>query len=270
MKYRRREAQRLALGAAGAVALAGSTRVGTLGAPAHAAAPRTPNILPTVAPADAFGINEAFRAMSFGAVSGAGWTRYTVQWFNVQPAPDELNRHYFYDHQGRSLLEMQVAAGMKVAAVVIGTPEWAAAVPGLKTGTSVPRGLNEPVFVDDPEGSGELVANPDNPWGAFMHWLAREYAGLLDTFVIWNEVEIPATGSNALYNTWAGTAAEYYRLLAVAHEAVLAANPSAKTSPRRTPTSRTRRRGGDSGCRGWTHSAPLSARMGRTSSMPLR
>lgn len=171
--------------------------------------------------------------MSFGALSGAGWTRYTVQWFNVQPEPDVRNVHYFRDGQGRSILEAQVAAGMKVAAVVIGTPEWAAAVPELKTGTSVPRGLDEPVFVDDPEGASERVPNPENPWGHFMYWLAREFAGLLDVFVVWNEVEIPATGSNALYNTWAGTAAEYYRLLAVAHEAVTTANPAANvvTSP---------------------------------------
>ena len=193
----------------------------------------SPATLPAVAPAEAFGVNEAFRAINLGSLTGAGWTRWTVQWFNVQPEPGDLNAHYFRDHLGQSILEAQVAAGMKVAGVVIGTPEWAASVPDLKTGTAVPWGLYEPVFVDDPEGSGELVPNPDNPWGHFMYRLALQYAGLLDVFEIWNEVEIPATGSNQLYNTWAGTPAEYYRLLAVANEAAKAANAAAKivTSP---------------------------------------
>src|SRR5687768_5513842 len=211
--YRRRTPQRLALGAAGVAGVAALPLAGWSAGVAGAASERAVVPLAGVAPAEVFGLNEAFRAMSLGAISGAGWMRYTVQWFNVQPAPDELNKHYFFDHLGRSVLEGVVAAGMKVAGVVIGTPEWAAAVPDLKTGTSVPRGLYEPALVEDPEGSGELVPNPENPWASFMYWLAREHAGLMDTFVIWNEVEIPATGSNALYNTWAGTAEEYYRLL---------------------------------------------------------
>jgi hypothetical protein len=110
---------------------------------------------------------------------------------------------------------------MKVAAMVLGTPEWAAETPGLKTGTSVPRGLYEPVFLGD-------QPNPDNTWGAFMYHLAATYRGLMDVFEIWNEVEIPASGSNALYNTWAGTAADYYQLLKVAAEAARAANPQVR------------------------------------------
>ncbi|HEU5315162.1 MAG TPA: hypothetical protein VFX49_03575 [Chloroflexota bacterium] len=207
------------------------------GAGASAAlAPRGAGIASAAAPArlsaqgvergDNIGVNEAFKAMAFGTASGAGWTRYTVQWFNVQPQPGPLNEHYFRDNQGRSILEAQVNAGVKVAAMVLGTPEWAAAVPGLKTGTSVPRGLYTDAMVGD-------QPNPENPWAVFMFNLAKSYAGLMDVFEIWNEVEIPTGGSNAVYNTWAGSAADYYRLLAVASEAVKAVNPFAKivTSP---------------------------------------
>lgn len=172
------------------------------------------------------GINEAFKALPFGTASGAGWTRWTVQWFNVQPNPSEFNTFYFTDSAGKNTLDEQIAAGMKVAAMVLGTPEWAAETPGIKTGTSVPKGLNEPVFVNG-------AINPQNTWGAFMFKLAAEYAGRMDVFEIWNEVEIPTTGSNAVYNTWAGSAAQYYDLLRVASEAAKAANPTAKivTSP---------------------------------------
>lgn len=176
--------------------------------------------------ADNLGVNEAFKAMVFGDASGAGWTRWTVQWFNVQREPDEFNDFYFTNEKGRNILDMQVMSGMKVAAMVLGTPEWAAETPGLKYGTSVPRGLYEPVFEGD-------LPNPANTWGAFMFRLAQEYAGRMDVFEIWNEVEIPAVGPNAMYNTWAGTPADYYRLLEVASEAARKANPIARivTSP---------------------------------------
>ncbi len=176
--------------------------------------------------AGSLGVNEAFKAMSFGDSSGAGWTRWTVQWFNVQPEPGELNLFYFRDDKGESILERQLASGLKVSAIVLGTPEWAAQTPDLRSGTSVPRGLYEPVFIDD-------EINEENTWGYFMYLLALEFAGKMDVFEIWNEVEIPATGSNARYNTWAGTAEEYYQLVKVASEAAKAANADAKiiTSP---------------------------------------
>ncbi len=220
--FRRRDLHRLALGGGAAAALA--PRLGSL-APVARAEGAT-GALTMVPPASNMGVNEAFRAMKFGTASGAGWTRWTVQWFNVQPNPGDLNEHYFRDEKGQSILEAQINAGLKVAAMVLGTPEWAAATPGLKTGTSVPRGLYEPVFIGD-------QPNPENTWGAFMYALAKRYQGLMDVFEIWNEVEIPAEGSNAVYNTFAGTPADYYQLLAVASQAVKKANPNARivTSP---------------------------------------
>jgi len=171
-------------------------------------------------PAPRFGVNEAFKARRFALASGARWTRWTVQWFNVQPQPGPLNDNYFRDARGASILEEAVSSGLRVAAMILGTPEWAAEVPGLKTGTSVPRGLYEPVF----EGG---APNPANTWGSFIYQLAASYRGLLDVYEIWNEPEIPPYGSNALYHTWAGTPADYYRLLKVASEAARAANPNA-------------------------------------------
>src|SRR5207244_10329598 len=133
-------------------------------------------------------------------MSGAGWTRWTVQWFNVQPKPGDLNDAYFRDSKGQSILEAQIAAGLKVTAMVLGTPEWAAQTPGLKTGTSVPKGLDLPVMNGD-------KPNPDNSWGFFMYTLAKAYAGKMDIFYIWNEVEIPPVGSNAIYTTFSGSPA---------------------------------------------------------------
>ena len=204
--------------------VAGATAVATAALPVRVPVAGAANN--ATSGAQNLGVNEAFKAMAFGNGSGAGWTRWTVQWFNVQRDPDEFNTFYFTGSDGANILDAQVAAGMKVAAMVLGTPEWAAETPGLKPGTSVPRGLYEPVFIDD-------EPNPANTWGAFMYQLAKQYAGAMDVFEIWNEVEIPATGSNAVYNTWAGTVGDYYQLLAVASEAAKRANPVARivTSP---------------------------------------
>jgi hypothetical protein len=228
-RLRRRDLNTLALGA-GALAGVAPRLPGTLGSlgVAQAAPPDdvASAILTDVQVADRFGANEAFKAMKFGQMSGAGWTRWTVQWFNVQPKPGDLNDAYFRDNKGQSILEAQIAAGLKVTAMVLGTPEWAAQTPGLKTGTSVPKGLDQPVMLGD-------KPNPDNTWGFFMYTLAKAYAGKMDIFEIWNEVEIPPTGSNAIYNTFAGSPADYYQLLRVAATAAKAANPNAKivTSP---------------------------------------
>jgi hypothetical protein len=72
------------------------------------------------------------------------------------------------------------------------------------------------------------VDDPGNVWAAFVKDIVRRYAGRIDTWAIWNEVEIPATGSNAVYNTWAGTIEQYYRLLKVAWQAAHAVNPNAR------------------------------------------
>lgn len=215
----RRDFSRYTLGAGAALSMAGRAGIARASSPASALGS------PAVR-AESLGINEAFKARAFGNKTGAGWTRWTVQWFNVQQQPGDLNVHYFRDNRGQSILERQVNDGMKVAAMVLGTPEWAAEVPGLKTGTSVPRGLYAPTMVG-------MEPNPENPWAVFMFNLAKSYAGLMDVFEIWNEVEIPTGGSNAQYNTWAGTAEQYYQLVKVAAEAAKSANPNAKiiTSP---------------------------------------
>jgi len=222
----RRTFSRLVAGSGAAAALAPH-----VGGVAHASSPSAP-FGQEIVRADKFGVNEAFKAMKFGVRSGAGWTRWTVQWFNVQPsAPTSptnagLNDHYFRDNRGQSVLEAQINAGLKVAFMVLGTPEWAAETPGLKTGTSVPRGLYTPTMVGG-------APNPENPWAVFMFNLARSYGNLCEWFEIWNEVEIPTGGSNAVYNTWAGSAADYYQLVKVASEAAKSGHPNAKivTSP---------------------------------------
>ncbi|HXI18145.1 MAG TPA: hypothetical protein VNM48_17415, partial [Chloroflexota bacterium] len=106
---KRRDLTKIALSAVGVPALSGLPGIPGPALPhaalaasnaAPAPAPMRQATLPAVAPAEAFGVNEAFRAIHLGSLTGAGWTRWTVQWFNVQPEPGDRNEHYFRDHVG--------------------------------------------------------------------------------------------------------------------------------------------------------------------------
>ncbi len=165
---------------------------------------------------DSMGVNEAFKALGFGNKSGAGWTRWTVQWNNAEKQIGKIDPFYF-----GNTLDAQLKT-MNVAAMVINTPDHS----GPGGPKAVPAGLNEPTMLGG-------APNPANRFAEFMFNLAKQYAGKLETFEIWNEVEIPAEGDNARYNTWAGDANSYARLVKVAAQAAKSANPNARiiTSP---------------------------------------
>ena len=229
-----RALSRRALGAAG-LALAGGTacdfggssvsapaapsperRATGLPAPTPSAAPEPPPVIP---PGDGhFGVNEAFSAAAFAYQLGARWTRWIVEWSEVQRygegtfnSDDDQNTYNIDTEQ----LRQDVRHGYRVMAVLKSTPAWAQADPS-KAVRSVPKGLELPI--DDPA----------NAWATFVRWMVSRYAGRIDHWAIWNEVEIPATGPNAVYNTWAGTLEEYYRLLKVAWQVARQANPDAR------------------------------------------
>src|SRR5215211_5085156 len=65
---------------------------------------------------DQMGVNGADAALKFGARSGAAWSRFVVQWNNAEKTLGKIDPFYF----GR--LD-SVTAEMKVAAMVLGTPD---------------------------------------------------------------------------------------------------------------------------------------------------
>jgi hypothetical protein len=179
----------------------------------------TPEPEPVLPPGDThFGVNESFLASHFSHRLGARWTRWVVDWSEIQrEGPDDFNSDddkntYYIDTES---LRQEIRHGYRVMGVVRGTPSWAQVDPSSGV-RSVPRGLDLPV--DDPE----------NSWAQFMRWMVGRYAGRIDTWAIWNEVEIPPTGPNAMYNTWAGSLEEYYRLLKIAWQVVHTVNPKGR------------------------------------------
>src|SRR5688500_9450882 len=124
--------------------------------PAPTAAPEPEPLVPT---GDAhFGVNEGFNAAIHARQLGARWTRWIVEWSEVQrygPGTfnsDDDKNTYNIDAE---VLRQDIRHGFKVMAVLKSTPEWAQVDP-TKAVRSVPRGLD--LAIDD----------PNNAWATFV------------------------------------------------------------------------------------------------------
>ncbi len=149
-----------------------------------------------------FGIVQAFNDPERAVAAGVTWERMLVWWSHFQPDGPDM-----WDEQAwlpRETFEAQRAHGIKPVGIVIHTPPWAARNDG-DPAVSPPHNLELPF--DDPE----------NYWGQFMARLAGDYAGIVDTWIVWNEPEF----------CWTGTMVEYAQLQRVAYRAIKAANPEA-------------------------------------------
>ncbi len=183
---------------------------------AQAPAPAPPQ--PLRAPNDErLGVNESFYASNLAKKLGARWTRWTIEWEHLQRSgPRDFNDFYI----DQRILDREISNGFRVAGLIKNTPAWAARNPEFGP-KSPPRNLDQPVFL--PSGA----INVENYFGNVMYELARRYAGKIDVWMIWNEVDIPPVGPNAMYNTWMGSLQDYYQLLKVGYQAVKRANPNA-------------------------------------------
>jgi len=156
-----------------------------------------------------FGVVEAFAKPKDAAILGVGWERMVFWWKSLQPTgPDSWN-NFATGHD--QTINAELAAGRQIVGLLINTPAWAAAKPSARD-ASPPKGLYLPY--DD----------PNNYWGHFVGLIAKRYAGRINDWIIWNEVNIPS----GQFHTWAGSDADYARLVQVAYLAARAANPHAR------------------------------------------
>lgn len=151
-----------------------------------------------------FGVAQAYSDPAQASQLGVGWERITMFWSSLEPAPGVWNNFFTKDD---SVLLNEAKAGRVPVGVLVSTPRWARVSPS----SSVPRGL----FA--------AWNSPKNTWGNFVYHLARHYAGLIDTWVIGNEISI----ARGHFNTWNGTIAQFAQLVKVAYLAAHAANPNA-------------------------------------------
>jgi hypothetical protein len=157
-----------------------------------------------------FGLNEAWRAAEAADRAGAGWSRVLFWWSEMQKdGPGDLNL-FATDQDG--YIENETARGRQLVGAVLNTPPWASS-DGSRNG--VPHGLYLP------------YDHPENHWGQFMKLMAQHYRGKVDTWIIWNEVDI----AHGQWSTWNGSLEEYVQLQKVAYRAIKAGNPNATVLP---------------------------------------
>ena len=196
-----------------ALALLALVVAGPLAAPAPSVgASDTPRTAAPVARDPRFGLNETARnGMSDPAdTAGANFSRVTFWWSELQKhGPDEFD--LFATDQDRQINE-EVKRGRELAGLMLNTPGWASS-DGTRNG--VPKNLYLP------------WDHPDNYWGRFMRRTAEHYKGRVDSWIIWNEIDI-ASGQ---WNTWNGSLEDYIQLQKVAYRAIKAGNPRATVVP---------------------------------------
>ena len=156
-------------------------------------------------PDSRFGVIEAYDAPAAASALGAGWTRVTFRWKEIQPTGStDWNVVPISD----GALATELAAGRQVVGLLINTPDWAT---DWGKGPGVPQGLYLPV--DD----------PNNQWAVFVRAIVTRYAGRIDHWTIWNEPDIPGTQ----HMSWGGSIADFVQLLRVGYLAAKQANPNA-------------------------------------------
>jgi len=156
-----------------------------------------------------FGLNQAWEAPDAADRAGAGWSRIMFWWSAIQPnGPQDWN-DFATDHD--SYIDEEIARGRELVGVIINTPHWASAS---GSPNAVPANLY--TSWDDPK----------NSWGRFVQQLAAHYKGRIDSWIIWNEVDIP----DGQWRTWDGTVDDYAQLMRVAYPSIKAGNRQGKVA----------------------------------------
>jgi len=152
-----------------------------------------------------FGIIETYHAPADAAASGAGWTRVTFEWNQIQPTGPESWVEYPVSD---ATLDAERAAGREIIGLLVTAPGWAWAQFG---GKNVPAGLELPI--DD----------PGNLWATFVRQMVTRHRSHIRHWIIWNEPDIWGTD----FQSWGGSVEEFARLLEVAYRVAREANPNA-------------------------------------------
>ncbi|MGC9393374.1 MAG: glycosyl hydrolase [Anaerolineae bacterium] len=142
-----------------------------------------------------FGVVESYTAPRAANTLGAGWTRVTFEWNQIQPNnASEWNEHPV----SNAVLDAERAAGREIVGLIVATPGWAT---DHASGVGVPAGLRLP---ND---------HPDNTWATFIRKLMTHHAGRIQHWIIWNEPDIWETG----FQSWGGTVDDFVQLMRVTY-----------------------------------------------------
>lgn len=142
-------------------------------------------------PRHPFGIVEGYWRPEAAEELGVAWERITFDWSKIQPnGPGDYDLSFLHKEW--------LATDREIAGLIVNTPVWASDS-GLSSG--VPVGLYAP------------YDNPENQWAVFLRQLIPPLRdqGVHD-WIIWNTPDDSAF--------WAGTPADFYRLLKIAAQTI--------------------------------------------------
>lgn len=157
--------------------------------------------------------------------AGSRWDRVDFSWDRIEPVRGEYN---FEPHD--NLVANDADHGLNIVGVLGSTPEWAAAG-CMRTAEApvVPEGLPlygmRPLNVDDTTSWGACPPknldlawdDPDNHWGTFVYQTVSHFEDVR-VWEIWNEPDFYTI-------FWAGSVADYAKLLRIGYQAAKAADP---------------------------------------------
>jgi hypothetical protein len=164
----------------------------------------------TAKPPPRFGINQSWESPDFADTAGADWSRVVLWWSEFQKTgPDEFDL-FATGHDVH--LNDEINRGRELAGVLLNTPRWAST-------DGSPNGAPTNLYLPHD--------HPDNYWGQFTRILAEHYAGRIDSWIIWNEVDI----QRGEWSTWSGSLDDYVHLLKVAYRSIKSVNPNGRVVP---------------------------------------
>jgi hypothetical protein len=126
-----------------------------------------------------FGVVDSFVNTAEATAARVGWTRIFLRWDVIQPGgPSDWKPANVPD----PFIEAEIAAGREIAAVLIGTPNWAT------------------------DGGTSTAVPPLEYWGDFVYKVASQYKGRVKHWIIWNQPDVADPASPG--RTWEGSEAD--------------------------------------------------------------
>ena len=159
---------------------------------------------------------------SLAREAGASFNRWQMSWYDVEPIQGQYNWSV-YDER----VDMDLASGMAVNAILMGTPHWAA-TEGTRLAPLVRAESKEEPWTLRSLGKASTSASPpanlylpwddpDNYWGRFVYQTVLHFRDKIKIWEIWNEEDWSFF--------WTGSEQDYFQLLKVAYQAAKAADP---------------------------------------------
>ncbi len=153
--------------------------------------------------------------------AGPSFNRWQLSWYEVEAVKGRFDWSAFDPR-----VDMDMASGLTVSAILMGTPSWAA-TRGTSLAPLIKADVKEEPWTIRSLGKASTSASPpanlylpwdhpDNYWGRFVYQTVSHFRDKIKIWEIWNEEDM-------LY-FWSGSKADYYQLLKVAYQAAKAAD----------------------------------------------